>query len=97
MKCGMQGQLVMVGVEWGLPYNLASSLANPLGPALASLSLGALAVTFLLALVRGALALFHLETGGRRRREVGWADLSSFLDLEHGFSYLQVPRLPGPD
>ena len=47
------GQIISFGVEFGLPYDLATALENPLGRALTAISVTAGGLTF------GAVSIFR--------------------------------------
>jgi hypothetical protein len=58
------GQLVTAAVEFGLPYNLAHTLENPLGQTLTALSVVGVSIVFLLGVLRGALGGMETAGGG---------------------------------
>lgn len=111
---GRSDQIMTASIEFGLPYDLANTLENPLGRSMTALSLLGVAVAFIVGLVQ--TALLHeqgrsdfgprLRTSpggsrrgpfvapppglGRKRRSVTWSELPGLLDLDHGFTFLQV-------
>merc|ERR1712179_733392 len=77
------GQAVFLGLEIGLPYNLAYTLSNPLGQALSAVSVVTLAVFFFM----NMLWLSYLASSdvpqGRRKRSTNNTSPPLF-DLEDG-------------
>jgi len=87
------GQAVFLGLEIGLPYNLAYTLSNPLGQALSAVSVVTLAVFFFM----NMLWLSYLASSdvpqGRRKRSTNNTSPPLF-DLEDGVWFLPKDSLP---
>eukprot|EP00092_Neocalanus_flemingeri_P027643 GFUD01029998.1.p1 GENE.GFUD01029998.1~~GFUD01029998.1.p1 ORF type:complete len:215 (-),score=22.53 GFUD01029998.1:62-706(-) len=91
------GQHIFVGLEIGIPYDLANTLSNPLARTLTSLSVLGIGAFFLMGLL---IVPYHMvsnlldpfatfEAPGRKKRATGWNALPNLLHLKDGFWFLQ--------
>ena len=87
------GQQVFVGLEIGLPYNLANTLNNPLGQALSAVSVVTLAVFFFMNIV---WLSYLASSDGPQRRSIRSAENTSppWFDLEDGGWLLPQDTMP---
>jgi len=80
-----RGQQVFVGLEIGLPYDLANTLNNPLGEALTAVSVLAVAAIFFFSILWVPYSTMGLQ--GRRRRSA--ESRSTLFHVEDGLWLLQ--------
>ena len=77
------GQLVLLGGEIGLPYDLANTLNNPLGKALGTFSALSIAVLFYGSILWMPFIVF---SSNRKKRDTeSWYDLPFQFSIEDGF------------
>ena len=86
------GQEVLVGLEIGLPYNLANTLTNPLGQTLSAVSVVILAIFFF----TNILWLSYLTSIGPQGRRKRSTENTSppWYDLEDGVWLLPQETMP---
>jgi len=83
------GQQIFLGFEIGLPYDLANTLDNPLGRALSSLSVFALAALFFISVVWVPMSSLHNPTRSKRDDE---SQMHNIHSLDTGIlSQLDAP------
>ena len=87
------GQAVFLGLEIGLPYNLANTLSNPLGQALSAVSVVTLAVFFFMNMLWVSFLASSDVPQGRGKRSTKNSSPPLF-DLEDGVWFLPKDSLP---
>ena len=85
------GQQVFVGIEFGLPYDLANTLSNPLGRTLTSLSVLGIAVFFFMGLliVPYQMMFATFESSERTKRAASWSSFPHLMHIKDGFWLIQ--------